>query len=315
MKKTLAIIGAGRVGRALGRLLREQGWRIGAVATRSRATARAAARAIGEGRAEAAISPAAFGAEVILISAPDRAITGVAAELARVGAALRRPFSPDAVGRQEARRGMRRGGADPPLPLPIVLHTSGSLSHRALAPLAKLGCATAAMHPMQTFSHRASPNLKGVVFGIDGDARAVRVARGIARSLGGIPVVIRADRKAAYHCAGGFAAPHLLAAMEAGTRVLMSAGFPRRQAYAALRNLAQQTLENVAGLGPRGAWTGPLSRGDFGTIAKHMQVLHRFPPEYAAAYAALARLLARQLAAHPGALLRRLRGVLRDPRS
>ncbi len=173
--------------------------------------------------------------------------------------------------------------------------------------------ATAAMHPMQTFSHRATPNLKGVVFGIDGDARAVRVARSIARSLGGIPVVIRADRKAAYHCAGAFAAPHVLAAMEAGTRVLMSTGFTRKQAFAALRNLAQQTLANIERLGPRGAWTGPLSRGDFGTIAKHMQALRRFPPEYAAAYAALTRLIARELAPHPGALLRRLRSVLRAP--
>jgi predicted short-subunit dehydrogenase-like oxidoreductase (DUF2520 family) len=168
------------------------------------------------------------------------------------------------------------------------------------------------MHPMQTFSRRSAPNLAGVIFGLDGDAQALRVARRIALALGGVPVKIDARSKAVYHTAGGFAAQHVLAVVEAGTRILMRAGFTRRQATRALMNLARQTLDNIARHGPRAAWTGPVPRGDFATVAKHVAVLRGFPREYRAAYAALTLLAVRELAANPRALLRRLARIIRS---
>jgi predicted short-subunit dehydrogenase-like oxidoreductase (DUF2520 family) len=284
MSHTLAIVGAGRVGRTLGRHLRELGWHIGPVVTRSRATARAAVRAIGAGIPNAALTRHVLAADVVLIATPDSAVADVAEQLARQGG--------------EEWRGK------------VVLHTSGSLSSASLDALARRGASTGSMHPMQTFSGRARTELEGVIFGIDGDARARRVARRIARALGGIPVIVKGRDRVAYHAAGGFAAQHVLSVMEAGTQILMSVGFTRRQAGRALLNLARQTLDNFEGLGPRASWTGPLARGDFGTVAKHVAALRTFPREFGAAYAALTWLALGTLGIRDARTRRRLARIL-----
>jgi len=299
MRKYVSIIGAGRVGRALGLALRLRGWRIGTVVTRSHATARAAVRAIGGGKPPTGQWPEVFAADVLLIALPDRTIESVARKLADVGAGLPRP----AVARAKA------GGVKPPLQGKTVLHTSGSLSHAVLAPLRDHGASIGAMHPMQTFGHGAATRLEGVVFGLDGDARAVRVAWQMVRALGGIPVRVRPERKVTYHLSGGFAAQHLLVVLEAGVRILMDAGLTRKQATQALLSMAQQTMANLLRVGPQKAWTGPVPRGDYGTVAKHITALRRFPLEYKQAYIALTRLAVGMLARKPHKMLRDLAKV------
>src|SRR5260370_25651093 len=85
MQNSLAIIGAGRVGRALGRRLRELGWKIGPVVTRSEASARKAVRFIGAGKACAGITRQILASRIILIATPDDHIAGVAIDLAGIG--------------------------------------------------------------------------------------------------------------------------------------------------------------------------------------------------------------------------------------
>ena len=85
MPNSLAIIGAGRVGRALGRRLRELGWKIGAVVTRGEASARRAVRFIGAGKACAGMTRQVLASRVILVATPDEEIAVVARELARIG--------------------------------------------------------------------------------------------------------------------------------------------------------------------------------------------------------------------------------------
>src|SRR5262249_60234402 len=85
MEMSLAIVGAGRVGRALGRRLRELGWTIGVVATRNEPTARSAVRFIGAGSPQAGLSRRILSSSVILIATPDSQIASVAGELARIG--------------------------------------------------------------------------------------------------------------------------------------------------------------------------------------------------------------------------------------
>ncbi|MCL6482204.1 MAG: DUF2520 domain-containing protein [Firmicutes bacterium] len=284
MSQTLAIVGAGRVGCVLGRRLRELGWRIGPVVTRSAATARAAVRAIGAGTPYDRLTRRLLAADVVLLATPDSAIAAVAERLAQIG-------------------GSEWRGK-------VVLHTSGALSHAVLTPLRRVGAATGAMHPMQTFGRRGMPNLEGVVFGLDGDPAALRLARQMARWLGGVPVRVEPAHKAAYHAAGGFAAQHTLVVLEAGVRILMRAGFTRRQATRALLVLARQTLANLQAHGPRDAWSGPVPRGDWDTVARHMTVLHQLPPEYAAAYRALTRLAVRLLAPQPKRWLAQLERAL-----
>jgi predicted short-subunit dehydrogenase-like oxidoreductase (DUF2520 family) len=73
--------------------------------------------------------------------------------------------------------------------------------------------------------------------------------------------------------------------------------------------LTRQTLDNFESVGPLAAWTGPLSRGDFSTIERHVKALGDFEPEYLEAYKALSRLSAEVLAAQPGAMLKQLERI------
>jgi len=281
----VAIIGAGRVGCALGRRLHEKGWRIGSVVTRSMGTATAARRRIGGGVPQAGLTQAVLGADVVLISTPDRAIAETAEALARIASS-------------KAWRGK------------IVLHTSGALGSDVLRPLALRGASIGSLHPMQTFSGRTVPSLAGATFAIEGSAPAMRAARRICRELGAVPVVIPQRRKSAYHAAAALAAGHILAVAEAAVRILMASGFSRKRAVLALLPLTRQTLANYERAGARPAWTGPLNRGDFGVIERHLEALRRFPREYREAYDALSRLGVKVLANGSSAKKRQLERTL-----
>ena len=148
-KPTIAIVGAGRVGRALGRRLHEEGWRIGPVITRSMRSAREARRRIGSGTPRTGVSEAVLAADVILISTPDRAIGDVASELARLGE------SGPSVATQAAKQQRKAPGQT--WQGKIVLHTSGALTSDVLKPLALRGAATGSLHPLQTFSGQHAP--------------------------------------------------------------------------------------------------------------------------------------------------------------
>jgi predicted short-subunit dehydrogenase-like oxidoreductase (DUF2520 family) len=283
MENSLAIIGAGRVGRALGRRLRELGWKIGAVITRNEASARRAVRFIGAGKPHAGMTRQILASRVILVATPDDEIAAVAPDLARIGA--------------EELRGK------------VVLHTSGALDARVLDPVKACGAAVGSIHPLQSFSGVTVPSLEGRMFAVEGDAQAVSVARQIARSIGGSPVKIPNGKKVLYHAAATMAAANVLAVEEAASQLLMSLGMKRSQATRALLTLTRQVLENMEHLGPRAAWTGPLSRGDYRVLEAHLEALQDFPEEFAQAHELLNRLAARLLSQDVDGMLAELKKI------
>jgi predicted short-subunit dehydrogenase-like oxidoreductase (DUF2520 family) len=317
MSRTISIVGAGRVGTTLGKRLREHGWRIGAVVTRSSETARTAVRAIGAGSPQAIFSGAALRkpireaglqprhertskrgalapegsafspvltADVILLATPDDALVAVVRALAEVG-------------------GKNWRGK-------IVLHASGTLDRSVLAPLARLGAATGSLHPMQTFSGKVIPKLSGVIFAIEGDPKARRIAQQIAKTLGGVPIAIESRDKPIYHAAAVLAAGSSFPLIESGVQMLMRIGFTRPRAVQTLVPLIRQILDNIERIGPRAAWTGPLSRGDYAIVAKHAKALRGYPREFQQSYVALALLGGRVLAKRPATALNQIKRAL-----
>lgn len=280
MKYGISIIGAGRLGRSLGRRLHEKGWKVHAVVTRSAASARRAVRSIGSGRGLGQISANVFSASVLLIAVPDFAIAGVVDRLASFG-----------------RENLQRK---------TVLHTSGAFSSDILAPLRSLGAAAGSIHPLQTFSGVGIPSLDGRLFVIEGDRGAIRGARAITRALGGHPVQLSASNKSLYHAAAVISAGQVLALEESAIRIFISLGMKRREALKALLPLTRQVLENLERLGPRAAWTGPLARGDYSVIAMHEDALQHLPVEYLDAYRAVNRLAVRVLTRDVGSAERKL---------
>jgi predicted short-subunit dehydrogenase-like oxidoreductase (DUF2520 family) len=281
MNKSLSIVGAGRVGRGLGRKLRKAGWNIGSIVTRSEATARKATRFIGAGAPQATVTRDVASSQVILVTTPDDELARASEMLARVcGKALRGK---------------------------TVLHTSGANGADVLRALKSCGASVGSMHPMQSFSGVKEPSLKGVRFAIDGDTTASGVARKIVNSLGGVPLRVNGGKKALYHAAGVMAAGHTLALMEGATRMLMASGLTRREALRALLPLTREVLDNFEQLGAHAAWTGPLARDDYEVIRAHRKALRELPKEFGAAYDAVNRLAALLLAKKPDAAKGKLR--------
>jgi predicted short-subunit dehydrogenase-like oxidoreductase (DUF2520 family) len=227
-------------------------------------------------------------ADVILLTTPDDVLAKVARRLAKLA-------------------GNKSRGK-------VVLHASGALDRKVLQPLARCGAATGSIHPMQTFTNNSQPNLHGVIFAIEGHSRARRAAGAIALSLGGIPMQVASRGKPAYHAAGTLVAGHALALTEAATRLLVKVGFSRPRAVQTLLPLMRQMLDNFEKHGPRAAWTGPASRGDYATVAKHREALRRYPREFGDTYATLARLSARVLAKNPRATRQQLERALKNSR-
>ena len=281
---SLSIVGAGRLGRALGKRLHRLGWRINAVVTRSANTSRRAVRFIGAGNPAASLTREIISADVILLTVPDGALAGVARALAQL----------------DARKWRGK----------VILHTSGALDRKVLQPLARRGASTGSLHPMQTFSGRSDPKLDGVIVGLEGDTRARNMAVEIARSLGGVPVVVDGNKKISYHAAAALVAGLGLALIEGATQVLLSIGFTRRKALKALLPLMREMLSNFEQHGPHAAWTGPISRADYGTIALHAASLRGQSVELQEAYRGLARHSARVLSKNHPVTLRESNRVL-----
>jgi predicted short-subunit dehydrogenase-like oxidoreductase (DUF2520 family) len=249
----LAIVGAGKAGRALGRRARAAGYEIGPVVCRTRERAIAAAAFIGAGEPGTSLE----GAELTLVCVPD-------GEIARVARALRVPA--------EA----------------VVAHTCAAVGAEALRPHRPAG----SVHPLRSFGDpaRAAELFPGTACAVDGDAGAVEALVAFVRALGGVPLRVRSDRKALYHAGAVFASNYLVALLEAALRLFEAAGVSRAEGAGALAGLAEGALADVRSVGVPSALTGPVERGDEGTVARHVGALGAHAPELAGLYAALARL-------------------------
>ena len=265
-KPAITLIGPGNLGSALGLALHRAGYRIGEMVTRAAADAQVRALAR---RVEARAMPAAratFADPVVWICVQDSAIAPLAADLAR--------------------RGNWKGK--------LVLHSSGALGSRELAPLRKAGAAVASAHPMMSFVRGVEPDWRGVPFALEGDARAVAFARRVARELGGTSFILAAKAKPLYHAFGAFASPLVVAELAVMEKVAASAGLSVHDARRAIVPILRQTLRNYERGGPAGAFSGPLVRGDVATVRRHLQELKRIPLARQV-YVALARAALRTL--------------------
>ena len=253
-QKRFSILGAGRIGRVLGRLLVARGYRPVGISSRTLRGARQAAAFIGGGEPTVSNARAAAGAGLVLITTPDGAIAPLARRL-----------------------------AEAPLPWrgTIVAHTSGALSSSALEPLARKGARVASIHPLASIPDpRSSPErLEGVPFAIEGDPGAVPALRRLVQGLGGVPVTIPRRAKVLYHLIAVLMSNDLVALLSLGIETARGLGLSRREAARLYLPLVRGTVENVARLGPVKALTGPVSRGDVNTLRLHGEVLRTLPPD------------------------------------
>jgi predicted short-subunit dehydrogenase-like oxidoreductase (DUF2520 family) len=191
-----------------------------------------------------------------------------------------------------------------------VVHCGGSASMDILEYAGDRGALTGGFHPFQTFAGLDSPRdtirrLEGVTFAVSGAGWVGQFLRDLALDLGGRPVTIPDQYRPLYHASAVLACGDLAALIQAATDPWRAMGFTDQEALAALLPLATATLENIRRHGIPASLTGPVARGDVGTVSAHLEALSRAVPDAIPVYRALT-LASLTLAAQRGVPQRQL---------
>ena len=256
----VGVVGAGRVGAALGAALARAGHDVIAVSAVSSESVRRAERML----PGVPIRPAdeiAAEADFVLLAVPDDALRPLITGLA----------SADAW----------RAGQ-------LVAHTSGAQGIAVLDAAAARGVLALALHPVMTFTGRSEDldRLSGATFGVTADEQLRPVAEALVVEIGAEPVWVPESARPMYHAALTVGSNHLVTLVNDAISLLDSAGV--EQPARLIAPLLSASLDNVLRLGDA-ALTGPVSRGDTATLALHLDTLTTRAPEAVAAYVAMAR--------------------------
>lgn len=262
--RKVSIIGAGVVGTAMGYLLKERGYSIAGIASRTLASAQRAQEFIGEGEATTDLGATAQKAEIVFITTSDRAIEEVCKKIASEGG-----FNPGAS----------------------VFHTCGALSSEILSSAKYKGAYVASLHPLQSLAdiQEAIKNIPGSYFCLEGDEAALAVAKKIVGSLGGKEITIEVEKKPLYHAGASVASNFLVATIRFALELFEAAGISRKDSLNALMPLIKGTVRNIENLRIPSALTGPISRGDIEVIEDHIKAISEERPETIGLYTELGK--------------------------
>lgn len=246
---SLNIIGAGKVGRVLGRqFVQHRVFQLAHIVTRSVLTAQQAIAFIGGG---VAVSDATklVAADVTMLTVPDDQIASTCAQLAALG--LFKPGS-------------------------IVFHCSGAKASTELHAATATSALVASVHPVRSFADPAqvAANFAGTICSVEGDAAALEVLISALQAIQANVVQISAANKLLYHAGSVFASNYLVTLMDTAMQAYQAAGISAEMAKAMAEPLARQSLENVFQLGAVAALTGPIARGDTATVEQQQKIVH-----------------------------------------
>lgn len=259
---SFTVVGTGALARSLTRALTEHGMRCLSVHGRSRQSASALISVV----ADSDTAACAIGtepvpsADVTFVLVSDDALEEVVKQLAVAGI-------PDGQ---------------------VCLHTSGVHASTVLKPLEEIGAETGSFHPLQTFTGgEGKERFKGITIGVEGTDSALKTAHHLVDVLLAMTVDIPTDRKALYHAAAVMAGNHAIAMLATAADLWERATGDAQGAHEALGPLTMQSVTNALRIGPEAALTGPVVRGDIGTVKQHMDALQAFADHLVPMYAAV----------------------------
>lgn len=267
---SVGVIGAGRVGAVLGAALARAGHHVVAVAAVSKASLRRAEDLLPQARV-APPDEVASVADLLLLAVPDDVLADLVVGLANAGAV--RPGT-------------------------LVFHTSGAHGVAVLDPLLRVGALPLALHPVMTFQGGDVDlqRLAGACFGVTAPDELRLAAEALVIEMGAEPVWIAEEDRPRYHAALAFGANALVTLVNQSADLLRDCGveLPGRM----LAPLLGAALDNALRHGDA-AMTGPVPRGDAGTVRAHLETMDA--ADVRAAYIAMSRLTA--LRAHSAGTL------------
>jgi predicted short-subunit dehydrogenase-like oxidoreductase (DUF2520 family) len=256
----LGFIGAGTVGTALSVSLSSQGYPVVAISSRSQTSARNLAQAISGCLSVSSNQDVADSAELVFITTPDDAIAPVASQIQ-----------------------WHKGQS--------VVHCSGADSTDILEPARKSGAYVGVFHPLQTFAsvRQAIENTPGSTFVLEAEEPLLTTLKDMATALGGYWIELKAGDKVVYHASAVIACNYLVTLVKLAADLWQTFGIPRHQAIWALLPLIRGTVHNIDTVGIPQCLTGPIARGDTGTIKKHLDALQKAAPGLLSTYRELGR--------------------------
>ena len=256
----VGVVGAGRVGAVLGAALQRVGHRVVAVSGVSEESRERAARLL-PGTPVLAPEEVVRQAELVVLAVPDDALADLVAGLS-------------------ATRTWQAGQ--------LVAHTSGRHGLEVYAPALDQHVLGLALHPAMTFTGTAIDldRLVECCFGVTAPEPLRPVAEALVLEIGAEPVWIEESARGLYHAALAHGANHLVTLIAQSLQALRAAGVesPAR----VLGPLVSAALDNALRAGDA-ALTGPVARGDAGTVAEHLRQLQSLTPDIRPTYVALAR--------------------------
>jgi len=258
--QSIGFIGAGTVGTALAARLNEKGYAVTAVSSRTNTSAERLAAVVGKCQIHDSGQGVADAAEMVFITTPDAVIPQMAAEV---------KWHPGQS----------------------VVHCSGADSLDVLTPATRSGALTGGFHPLQTFASitHAIENIPGSTFALEAEEPLLSTLREMAIALDGRWIALRPGDKVLYHAAAVFACNYLVTLLKMATDLWQTFGASAPQAVEALLPLLRGTANNLENVGLPNCLTGPIARGDSGTIEKHIAALKARAPQLLPAYRELGR--------------------------
>ena len=254
MLKT-GFIGAGTTGTALAVRLSEKGWPMVGVSSRSLSSAQKLASRLSNCQAYHTTQELADVAEMVFITTPDDVIAQVCSEVH-----------------------WHKGQS--------VLHCSGAHSVDILEPAKRLGAAVGSFHPLQTFADvdQAIANLPGSTFAVEAEEPLLSTLKELTHLLNGNWVKLGSGDKVLYHAAAVFACNYLVTLVKLAQDLWKDFGVSSNEATRALLPLIRGTINNIYNIGLPDCLTGPVARGDLGTIERHLSALENKSPSLLSTY-------------------------------
>jgi predicted short-subunit dehydrogenase-like oxidoreductase (DUF2520 family) len=240
----VGVVGAGRVGAVLGSALRAAGHAVVGVSAVSRPSLERA-EAMLPGVPVLDVPDVVERAELVLLTVPDDALPDLVAGLSATGAWQ---------------------------PGQLVVHTSGRHGWRVLDPAVARGAIPLALHPAMTFTGTSLDivRLADCCFGISAPGPVLPIAQALVVEMGAEPVVVAEEARPLYHAALAHGSNHLVTLVSQALDLLRAAGV--EHADRVLAPLLSAALDNALRAGDA-ALTGPVARGDAGTVAAHLRAI------------------------------------------
>jgi predicted short-subunit dehydrogenase-like oxidoreductase (DUF2520 family) len=255
----LGFIGAGVVGTALAKAFARAGYPVVAVTSRSAERRIALTDSLPDAHAVETPQEVADTVDLVFLTVPDDSIEPLCGSITWASA--------------------------------HAVHCSGVASTDILEVARAQGAAVGVLHPLQTFATAAQAelNIPGSTFGIEASSEELlAILSEMAKSLGGTPLVLRGD-KALYHASAVIACNYLVTLLDTAAGLWEGLGLTKDEGLRALLPLVRGTIENLEAVGLPNALTGPVARGDVGTIERNLKALAEFSPEQVDLYTGLAR--------------------------